>query len=60
MYIGAETRTQLQNDEEGQVDDHGPFSSISIRHDTEDDGTNRAKHQCDRQALASRQLTDQS
>lgn len=35
----AETRSQLEDGDQQQVDDQGPFPAVSIGGDSEDDGT---------------------
>lgn len=41
----AETRPKFQSDEEEQVNDHGPFSTVPICENAEDQGADRAEHQ---------------
>jgi hypothetical protein len=45
LLVGlAETCTEFENDEEYQVDDVGPFATVSISSDPERDGTDGSEH----------------
>lgn len=46
LMVGvAETRCKLKDDEENVIHDIGPFAAVPIGKETEENGTNRAKHE---------------